>query len=869
MIAPAGCADRETWRDVLEERVTAADRPRLLAHLDACPACAATFAELAGEWSLATLANEKRAVGEVTRGIRERLATVHSGAEPPRIPGLTDLELAGRGGMGAVYRGRDTRLGRLVAVKVLAGTGVLSDTARARAEREARVLAQLDHPHIVRIHSAGEADGLPYIVMEWIEGRTLQRRIDDGVLPPREAAEIAVLIARALVEVHDLGIVHRDLKPENVLLASGSGPKETELPKLVDFGLARPDDEELTRTTAVLGTPSYMAPEQTGLEPALGGLSPATDIHGLGAILYSMLAGRPPYDGASAGESLRRAAKADAVPLATVAPRVPADLRTIVETCLRYEPARRYATAAALADDLTRFLENRPIAARPAGPLARLRIWGRHHPAAAVAASLTAVLVMAAAGAAAYHVIRLDRAHATAAASRDAALAARDLARQSLERLTDDSIEGMLVRGPALGTKDREFLRSVRDEFRRWPLEPDVAAGLTFRARGLQRVANLFLQLDQVADALECQDAVLETLDEARRRGLGGDELAARRIDAFAGRRQLLYRLGRVGEATAAARAAVAELETTAAEDPTLQGRLAAALIDLAITEDANGNREAGLPLVDRALDMFAAAVQAAPDAPEPLQEEIRALYNASLLSLNAGRTAERHERLENLVTRCEEGRRRFPDQNAAWDRSLLLGLTGLADMELAADRSESALVLATSREATARAAWVAHPDNPLFLGECVDAAIQVSVCHESLGRPAESRAKLMAAVRLAETAVEREPAVHDRSRLLAMVLSRQARLFDLLGEPDAAVAARDRLAAVLAPWKDRAQVAGTIADHHVESSHVLTTQGDHRGAVDRLERALAVAPDDRKPDITARLDSIRTVFATASGTTP
>jgi tetratricopeptide (TPR) repeat protein len=421
------------------------------------------------------------------------------------------------------------------------------------------------------------------------------------------------------------------------------------------------------------------------------------------------------------------------------------------------------------------------------------------------------------------------------------------------------------VRGPALGDKDREFLRSVRDEFRRWPLEPEVAAGLAFRARGLQRVANLFLQLDQVADALECQDAVLETLDESRRLGLGGDDLAARRIDATAGRRQLLYRLGRMSEAIAATRAAVAELETMAAENPSLRGRLAAALVDLAIVEQSGGTRDAGLPHVDRALGMFAEASTAALDDPGPLQEEIRALYNAALLSLNAGRTAERRERLEKLVARCDEGRRRFPEQDAAWTRSLLLGLTGLADMELAADRCEAALVLATRRQATARAAWAAHPDNPLFLGECVDAAIQLSACHERLGRPAESRAGVATAVQLAETAVEREPAVHDRSRLLAMALGRQARLYDLLGEPAAAVAARDRLAAVLAPWKDRAQVAGTIADNHVESSRVLATQGDHRAAVDRLERALAVAPEERKPDIATRLESIRT----ASGSTP
>jgi tetratricopeptide (TPR) repeat protein len=863
-----GCADRDTWLGVLEDRVTDEDRPRLLGHLETCPACAATFASLAAEWSLATLARGHAAEGPVTRHIRAGVEEAHPGVTaargahagmvPPPIPGITDLELAGRGGMGAVYRGRDTRLDRLVAVKVLAGAGMLSAEARTRAEREAWALARLDHPHIVRIHAAGEVAGLPYIVMEWIEGRTLQARIDADGVPPREAAGIALHLARALGAVHAVGIVHRDVKPGNVLLARTADPAGGEVPKLVDFGLARAEGESLTRTTAVLGTPCSMAPEQTGLEPGLGGPSTATDIHGLGATLYCMLTGSPPYAAATSGESLRRAARAEFTPLAAAAPRVPADLRTIVETCLEYQPARRYMSAAALADDLVRFLDGRPIAARPAGPIARLRGWSRRHPAAAVAAVLTGVLVAAGAGGGVIHVVRLERARAEAAASRDAAIAARDLARQSLERLTDESIAALLVRGPALGERDRDFLRSVRDEFRRWPLEPDVRAGLEVRARGLHRVATLFMQIDQLAEALECEEGVSEALDEAARRGFADAALVAWRFDALTVRRQVLQRLGRVDEALAATRAAIADLETLAAGDPMWRGKLAASLVDLALGEQSAGDRDAPHGHAARALELFAAACAAAPDDPALLHEHVRALYNTALVAHNDGRTIEHRERLERLVALCEHGRQRFPDRVAVWDRSGLLGLNGLAWLELAAGRPEAALEIVTQREALARAASSRDPDEPLFVGERVDAALQLAVCHEALGRPEASRESVESAVRLAESAVERQPAVYDRSHMLAVALSRQARMCDLLGDPAAAVAARDRLGAVLAPWRESESAAAMIAEHLVVAADTLEAQGDRAAAVLRLERALAVAPPSGRTLIESRLETLR-----------
>jgi tetratricopeptide (TPR) repeat protein len=700
-----------------------------------------------------------------------------------------------------------------VAVKVLAGSALLSDSARGRAQGEARALAALDHPHVVRIHAAGEADGLPYIVMEWIEGRSLQARIDAGVLPAREAASITLRVAEALAAVHAVGIIHRDLKPANVLLAAPTAAVAHEMPKLIDFGIARPDEGGLTQGSVVLGTPSFMAPEQTGLEPSLNGASTATDIHGLGAVLYCMLTGKPPYEAATAGESLRRAARAEAVPLATAAPRVPLDLRTIVETCLRFEPGRRYSTAAALADDLARFLDRQPIAARPAGPIVRLRAWSRRRPAAAVGAVCAGLLAVTAAVGGSLHVVRMNEARAAAVAGRDAAVAAQGLARQSMQRLTDESIAALLLRGPALGEEDRRFLESVRDELLRWPLEPDPMSALEFRSGGLQRVVNLFRQLQRLPEALECQNLVLASLEDMRRLGADGPVMLERRLAAQGYRRELLYDLGRFDESLEAARAMVADLEVLADGTPAATARLAEALIALAIAEDSQGNREAVPPLVARGLDLFGTAAEAAPDDRGLIEEEARGLYNAAVLSLHAGRLAERRERLERLVRRCEAGLAGPQAGSQTLRHSLLLGLTGLAGGELTAGRPAEALALVMRREQTARAAADLFPESPVFRGECVDAAMQRSVCLEQLDRLTEARAAIDAAVQLAESALEREPAVLDRALLLATALWHQARILDLLDDPSAAVAARDRRRTVLMPWKERPPVAAMIAE--------------------------------------------------------
>src|SRR4051794_14005645 len=289
-----------------------------------------------------------------------------SSAELPRIPGYEVLEVVGRGGMGVVYRARHVCLDRPVALKMLL-TGVhASRESRERFLREARMGAGLRHPNIVQVHDMGDREGLPYFTMEFVEGGNLAQKLAGMPQPPRQAAALLATLADAVQAAHRNGIVHRDLKPANVLFTADGTPK------IGDFGLARRLDGEagLTWTGTVVGTPSYMAPEQAEARPQT--LGPAVDIHALGAILYELLTGRPPFRAATAAETVRQVISQDPVPPSRLNGEVPRDLEAICLKCLHREPHLRYADAAALAADLHHFLGGEAIAARPEGRLARL-----------------------------------------------------------------------------------------------------------------------------------------------------------------------------------------------------------------------------------------------------------------------------------------------------------------------------------------------------------------------------------------------------------------------------------------------------------------------------------------------------------------
>ena len=312
-----------------------------------------------------------------------------AGGSPPAIPGHEVIGVIGRGGMGVVYKARDQELGRIVAIKTIAEGQYATADQRVRFRAEAHAIARLRHPNIITIHAIGEHENRPYLSLEFADGGSLAQRLAERPMGPREAAGLVETLARAVQAAHLAGIVHRDLKPSNVLLTAEG------VPKVSDFGLAKLLDDESVRTLSgqPLGTPSYMAPEQA--EGRSKHVAPAADIYALGAILYHALAGRPPFLGESALETLKLVTSTEVVSPRRLRPDVPRDLETICLKCLDKQPAQRYASAIELADDLRRFQNDEPIQARRIGVLPRSFKWSKRHP---WQAALAATVLVAASG---------------------------------------------------------------------------------------------------------------------------------------------------------------------------------------------------------------------------------------------------------------------------------------------------------------------------------------------------------------------------------------------------------------------------------------------------------------------------------------
>ena len=321
---------------------------------------------------------------------------VEQTADAPKLPAVRGYEVQavlGRGGMGIVFRALHLRLNRPVALKMILAGPYAGPHELERFVREAEAVAGLRHPNIVQVYDAGELDGRPYFTMELVEGGRLAQKIAGVPQPARQASALVAAVAEAVHVAHLSGIVHRDLTPANILLTPDGTPKVT------DFGLARrvQEDGGITLTGRPIGTPSYMAPEQArGDNRAIG---PTTDVYALGAILYELLTGRPPFRGETVAATLQQVLTGEAVPPTRLNPRIPRDLQTICLKCLSKDPARRYPSARALVDDLGRFERGEPIAARPLGRGERLVRWARRHPSQAAALAATVLLALAAAGA--------------------------------------------------------------------------------------------------------------------------------------------------------------------------------------------------------------------------------------------------------------------------------------------------------------------------------------------------------------------------------------------------------------------------------------------------------------------------------------
>jgi serine/threonine protein kinase len=333
--------------------------------------------------------------------------------ERPAVPGYEILGELGRGGMGVVYQARQLGLQRTVALKMLLHGTQANPKMLARFQAEAAAIARLQHPNIVQIYNVGESAGRPYIVLEYVASGSLAQFLEGTPQPARAAAQMVQTLARAVHAAHASGVIHRDLKPANILLRDERGHAgdadrlhqasrlESLVPKITDFGVAKfargdedsPDLKGPTATGELLGTPNYMAPEQAMVPRQPVG--PAADVYALGAILYELLTGRPPFKGETPLSTILQVLHNEPVSVSSLQPNVPRDLETICLKCLRKDPRKRYASALELAKDLERNLRGEPIRARPVTPVEKLWRWTRRHPlpAGLLAAGLLAPVV--------------------------------------------------------------------------------------------------------------------------------------------------------------------------------------------------------------------------------------------------------------------------------------------------------------------------------------------------------------------------------------------------------------------------------------------------------------------------------------------
>lgn len=541
---PGSCPPEETLHRLLEEPLSPRAEEELDEHLRNCAPCQQRLERLSADAGPARDWRElKPLTPEFSRRLEDSLNDLLGDEEltdplvPPTLSGYEFHEIIGRGGTSVVYRARDLRLQRTVAIKVLRDRA--GRAGRERFAREARALAALHHPNITRVVEVGEAQGQVFLVLEYIAGQSLGRYIDGEPQPAPSAARLVRQLADAMHAAHVAGLVHRDLKPGNILLDPCFGPQtqtglDRFVPKVTDFGIVKDlnEDASLTRTRDCLGTPSYMAPEQVQ-----GSETPVdcrTDVYALGAILYELLTGRPPFRAGTPLDTMLQVKQDEPVTPSRFQPRVPRDLENVCLKCLEKSPAGRYPSARALAEELDRFLEGRPVQARPVSWWVRLWRASRRRPGWAAAACFSAMILLALAigGPLVAQREAALRAEAQAHEQRAEQERARardhlDLASQALERTLEQALRSARLMDSALDEVRSNLIRGALPYLEQFVQREAEDQSLRLRqCRALLQLAVLQVKEGNTSQARDSYQRCLQML-----RQLEADGPAASRAE--------------------------------------------------------------------------------------------------------------------------------------------------------------------------------------------------------------------------------------------------------------------------------------------------------------------------------------------------
>ncbi len=773
------------------------------------------------------------AATEAHFGPRDRLS-----AETPNLLRIRDFgdyeivrELA-RGGMGVVFLARQVSLNRPVAIKMILA-GQLADEADVRRfHTEAEAAANLDHPGIVPIHEVGQHEGQHYFSMGFVDGPSLAQRLADGPITPREAAELMARVAEAIAYAHRRGLIHRDIKPGNILLDRDGSPRIT------DFGLAKrvESDSALTASGQIMGTPSYMPPEQADGRGAAAG--PKADVYAIGATLYALATGRPPFQAATPMDTILQVIHQEPVPPRRLNAGIPRDLETICLKCLEKDPARRYATAEALVDELRRFLDGKPILARPVGPHERAWRWSRRNRLAA--ALLTVVALLTAAGTATITGLWLR-----ADNLRQKAVSAEGRTRVALAQAVDAGERADRARGEAVaaGRRAEASAATARQAVN------DYLDRIT-EAPQLKRPGLLGLRRDLLSLALGYYEGFLR--ESAADPGLRAESAAAGHRVAI-----ILSELGDTRQSLEVARQAVALGDELVREHPdrvAYQHLLAASLNSLANPMRTERRLEDAADVYRRGIAILEGLVKSDPQDIHAAEDLAMQTSNLATVLGNLGRSEEsvklltrNRARLEDLVGRTGTSRVRA--------RSLLAGvLHSLGDHAADRGRFDEARGLygraLEIREAVVRE----HPDDWEQQSQLARIYNELGLLHFHFHRPDEALAYYQKGREIRERLLAAEPASFELQEYLARSLENLGNLYNSLGRPAEALPVLERCRDLRARFVTanpgnfgvRSSLGGSL--HNLAMSYERLGRTDdaerlYREALEHQRRALKAQP--------------------------